>query len=51
MKYNEDKLPKNKTCGDCISIDRCTRIYGHTEKDKYCDWIPIRFQLRGGQNE
>jgi hypothetical protein len=40
----EDELPVNKTCGDCVHIYRCSKIYGHVESDKYCDWIPIRFQ-------
>lgn len=37
------RLPKGVTCGNCFHINRCKAIYGHVEKDTYCDWAPSRF--------
>lgn len=36
-------LPEGKTCGDCVFVDRCVAIFGHTPEDKYCDWFPRKF--------
>lgn len=36
------KLPAGKACGDCVHIQRCKAIFGHTEADTYCDWSPSR---------
>ncbi len=42
------ELPAGKTCGDCYHVARCTAIFGHTARDKYCDWFPRRFkEVRG----
>lgn len=43
------RLPKGKTCGDCVHIRRCSLIFGHTTTDTYCDWSPSRFRLAKAQ--
>lgn len=39
-------LPDGKTCGDCVHIERCEGIFGHTETDTVCDWFPRKFRQR-----
>jgi len=38
------RLPVGTTCGSCVHIRRCSMIFGHTETDTYCDWVPSRYQ-------
>ncbi|MEQ9948151.1 MULTISPECIES: hypothetical protein [Pectobacterium] len=40
------RLPKGKSCGDCVHIKRCKAIFGHAETDTYCDWSPSRAVFR-----
>lgn len=42
-------LPAGKTCGDCIHINRCAAMFGHTASDTYCDWFPRRFRQSEAQ--
>jgi len=37
MIQDEMALPEGKTCGHCVHIFRCKRIYGHVETDTRCD--------------
>ncbi|MBA4375809.1 MAG: hypothetical protein C0401_06515 [Anaerolinea sp.] len=37
------KLPKGKTCADCIHMKRCTMNFGSNAKNVDCDWSPSRF--------
>lgn len=37
------RLPAGNACGNCHHIRRCKAMFGHTEKDTYCDWSPSRF--------
>ncbi len=37
-------LPPGKTCGDCVHMDRCQKIYGHIPEDESCDWSPSMFR-------
>lgn len=39
-------LPAGMTCGQCVHLDRCTKIYGHKPEDTVCDWFPRKFRLR-----
>jgi hypothetical protein len=41
-------LPDGLTCGDCYHINKCSKIFGHTSTDTYCDWFPRRFITKGG---
>lgn len=45
------QLPTGKTCGDCLHIKRCKAMFGHTEKDTYCDWSPSRAVFRKPESE
>ena len=36
-------LPVGSTCGDCMHINKCKAMYGHTETDTSCDWSPSKF--------
>ena len=40
------QLPAGTTCGDCVHIYRCSKIFGHTPADTYCDWYPRRFRAK-----
>ena len=39
-------LPDGMTCGDCINIDWCSKVYGIKPGYKSCDFEPIRFKAK-----
>lgn len=39
-------LPKYRTCGDCVHIIRCVRLFGVKWANKSCGWSPSQFQKR-----
>ncbi len=39
-------LPRNRVCGDCVHIQRCTALGVTTWARLYCDWSPSRFKYR-----
>lgn len=40
-------LPDRMTCGDCINIDWCSKVYGVKPRNTSCDFEPIRFKAKG----
>ena len=40
-------LPAGMTCGDCINIDWCSKVYGVKPEYTSCDFEPIRFRAKG----
>lgn len=39
-------LPDGMTCGDCINIDWCSKVYGIEHQYTSCDFEPIRFKAK-----
>ena len=39
-------LPDGMTCGDCINIDWCSKVYGVEPRHTSCDFEPIRFKAK-----
>ena len=39
-------LPDGMTCGDCINIDWCSKVYGIKHQYTSCDFEPIRFKAK-----
>lgn len=39
-------LPDGMTCGDCINIDWCSKVYGVKPEYTSCDFEPIRFKAK-----
>ena len=48
MGDDDMKLPKGKTCGDCLHCAWCVRIYGIKATNTECDFSPSRFMPRDG---
>jgi hypothetical protein len=36
-------LPEGKTCGDCVNVSLCTKMYGAKPENIWCDFSPSRF--------
>lgn len=44
MSYKDDmKLPKGKTCSDCINWSGCDMLFGPIENNTECDFYPSRY--------
>jgi hypothetical protein len=41
-------LPDGMTCGECINIDWCSKVYGVKPECTSCDFEPIRFKAKEG---
>lgn len=39
-------LPDGMTCGDCINIDWCSKVYGVKPRYTSCGFEPIRFKAK-----
>ncbi len=39
-------LPKGKSCGDCVYIERCQDLFGHVPTDTNCSFFPRRFRQK-----
>jgi hypothetical protein len=37
-------LPPGKTCKDCMSFQKCIRLFGCIATNDNCDWSPSRFE-------
>lgn len=36
-------LPPGETCGTCVHVYRCTRMFGAMPENTACDFYPVRF--------
>lgn len=45
------KLPKGKTCSDCIHASRCAWLIGIKGNETQCDWLPSRFAQRATKTQ
>lgn len=39
-------LPDGMTCGDCINIDWCSKVYGVKPRYTSCGFEPIKFKAK-----
>ena len=39
-------LPQGKSCGDCVHVERCKKIFGVKPERTTCDFFPRRFVAR-----
>jgi len=37
------ELPEGTTCGSCVHLSRCLRLFGCKPDNTSCDWFPRRF--------
>jgi len=47
----EFEIPNGLTCGDCVHFSRCEWLIQATTGRTECDWLPIRFKLKGDKND
>lgn len=40
----ERKLPKGKTCGDCVKRNECPTLFGPNSTATVCQYTPSQFQ-------
>lgn len=36
-------LPSGKHCSDCVSVERCVKMFGAKERNTFCGFEPVRF--------
>lgn len=41
--YSCMRLPKGKTCNDCVHLERCMLIFGAKPLDQTCNFFPRKF--------